>query len=276
MAEDADDEVLGFLYLELAHPLVVTAVLQRAALNGSFLVSISSGLAPDLQELLRLRQEDICSHPEIFDHLEENPELSRYSRRWITEYREHLLPREQPVERERAKEEATKEESAEALPDPEVQRAVTEAAAEVPADGEVDDQTGLSEVQIRSLPVGIRVKLTFGAPKSLRGILLRDHNPQVAVAALTNGSISGSEIDELAAQRNVVQEVLSMIALNPCWVRRYGTLSALVRNPRTSEGLSQRLLPRLTVRDLRYVFNDVGLSQAVRLQAKRIFSAKTG
>ena len=148
--------------------------------------------------------------------------------------------------------------------------------AEVPPDGEIDDQTGLSEVQIRSLPVGIRVKLTFGAPKSLRGILLRDHNPQVAVAALTNGSISGSEIDELAGQRNIVQEVLSMIAMNQRWVRRYGTLSALVRNPRTPEGLSQRLLPRLAVRDLRYVYSDVGLSQAVRFQAKRIFSAKTG
>ena len=61
VVEDAEDEVLRFLCSELAHPLVVTAVLQRAALNGSFLVSISSGLAPDLQELLLLRQEDICT-----------------------------------------------------------------------------------------------------------------------------------------------------------------------------------------------------------------------
>ena len=60
--------------------------------------------------------------------------------------------------------------------------AAVESAREQPASGEVDtEQTKLSEGQIRTLSIPARLKLARGASRSLRAILIRDSNTQVAL-----------------------------------------------------------------------------------------------
>jgi hypothetical protein len=246
---------------------LVEAILRRRDVPRDLLAALARRLSADLQEILLLRQDAIVEHPEILRALELNPGVSAYSLRRIQEYREHLLPQERPavpVEPVPLELDLTPEEWAEVQL---VQRTI-------PREGEVDDRTGLSEGQIRALPVPIRMKLTRGAARSLRGILLKDANPLVAVSVLLNSAFSEDEIEQIASSRTVVEEVLSAIARKREWVSRYNVALNLVRNPRTSVGIGVRLCARLSVRDLKPLARDRNVSEAVRSTADRLYKIK--
>ena len=188
-------------------------------------------LDPDRQEILLLRQDAIVADPEILEALATNPELSTYSRRRIREYREHLV-RVERVEDEAA---AAGEIDIDEISDEEVQEAI-EVAKDAPADGELETVTGLTESQLKTLPVPIRLKLARGATRALRNILVRDSNPQVATSVLKFNPIADSEIEQIAASRTVCDEVLDVIARDRKWTRKYPIVNTLVRNPRRPWG----------------------------------------
>jgi hypothetical protein len=246
---------------------LLEAILRRRDVARELLAAMARRLPSDLQEILLLRQDAIVEHPQILAALEENPRVTSYALRRIQEYREHLLPQERAApapEPMPAEVELTPEEWAE------VQRV----QQTVPREGDVDDRTGLSEGQIRALPVPIRMKLTRGASRSLRNILLKDSNPLVAVSVLHNSAFSDDEIEQISSSRTVVEEVLSAIARKREWVARYNVAANLVRNPRTSVGIAVRLCARLSVRDLKPLGRDRNVSDAVRATADRLYKIK--
>lgn len=269
-------DFLTYLSQETGHRQVVEAVLARRELDPALLVNLASSLPEELQEMLFLRQDDLRQHPEILDAFEVNPALSAYSRRMIAEYRQHLVVRERHPDRARQDVQVAKElEERDSSRREEIEEAVRE-LPESSEDGEGDGRSGgLSEVEIRALNVGLRTKLTFGASRSLRAILIRDNNPLVAVGALKNGTISELEVEQICNARNILPEVLAAIAGNRRWLGRYGVLVAVVRNPLTPDGLALRLLPRLAVKDLRALSLDRSASQAIRTLARRTYVHKT-
>lgn len=266
----APREVLVWFARARHEPDVLEAVLRRRDVPRELLAELAEKVPARVQEVLLLRQDAILERPEILDSLERNPDLSAYSRRRIGEFRTHLLPRR-------------KEPPAEAADEPEARRGqepsdeeVLEAIEQVhgqPAgsSAELDHQTGLSEVQVRLLPVPIRRKLARGASKTLRSILIRDPNPHVAVAALSEGGLSDGEAEQVAANRSVVGEVLEEIARRRDWVSKPKIMSALVHNPRTPAGVAVRLLPRVPARELASLAKDHNVSSAVRTQAARLY-----
>lgn len=245
-------------------PMVLEAILRRRDAPPQLLADMGRRLSPSLQEVLLLRQDAILERPQILRALEDNPSLSTYSRRRIGEYREHLLPREEPQAAREEVAEATDEEVAEAI----------EIARRTPAGGEVDVQTGLSDVQVRSLPLPVRRRLARGASRSLRVILVKDRNPQVAVAALGDGGLADGDVEQIAGSRAVLGEVLEEIGRHREWVTKYKIAHALVHNPRTPPGVAVRLLPRLSVRELGLLVRDHNVSSAVRSQAERLYKMK--
>ncbi len=266
LREGIDNRVVAFLARTFGHPIVVEAILRLRTVDRRILEEMAEHLEPELQEVLLVRQDAIVEEPGILDALERNPELSSYARRRIAEYRQHLLPgkRETAEELTRRSEELTEEEVDEAM----------QLAAEQPAHGEVDEMTGLSESQIRSLPVPVRLKLSRGAPRTLRGILIKDTNPVVATSVLQYNPMSDAEVEQIAHSRTVVDEVLEAISKNRSWIRKYPVVLALVRNPRTPIGIAVRLTPRLSVRDLRALSRDRNVSNTVRANAQRLYKMK--
>jgi len=265
LERQASAEALTFFAEESSHPALLEAILRRRDVPRHLLIRLARRLPPDLQEMLLLRQDAIVEEPAILEALEENPQLSSYSARRIAEYREHLLPRQRTVP---------------ALPDYEemdeeaLQREI-EAARELPPAGEFEEErTKLTEGQIRGMPVPARLKLTRGAPRALRGILLRDSNPQVAVSVITNNSLSDQEVEQTANNRSVVEEVLVTIARKREWIGKYNVAKALVRNPRTPLGASMRLITKLSVRDLRELGRDRNIPDALRSTALRLYRIK--
>lgn len=267
VVDGADAEWLELLIEKLPHPTVLEAILSRRQLPASVLVRLAGWLPADLQDVLLLRQEDIRQHPAILEALSANPYLSPNSERIIGEYRDYLLP-------ERPKERLPTEAEVDAITPEEVEEAIAEVASTVAERGEYEESTGLTESQIRSLPVTIRFKLAFGASRTLRNILLRDPSPQVAVTALTRSAISEREIEQLCRNRTIAEEVLTEISLHREWVGKYRIQLGLVRNPRTPIAISMRLLPRLAARDLRVLGVDRNLPDPVRGQARRLYRQK--
>lgn len=272
LAVDAGIEELGYFAQEADHPQVLEALLRRRDIPRALLVTMAPRLDPVLQEILILRQDAIVEEPTILDALENNPRLDTYARRRIGEYRQHLLPREAaavPAEAP-AGEEAAEDEAGEE----EVRAAIVEVSAE-PAEGELDESTGLTEGQIRLLPVPVRLRLSRGASRTLRGILVRDTNSRVALSVLRNNALAEEEVEQIARSRVVMEEVLEEVARRREWVGRHGILNALVNNPRTPVAISMRLLPRLGVRDLRAISRSHNVPDAVKRSARQMYQTKT-
>ncbi|HEX2163175.1 MAG TPA: hypothetical protein VHM02_04445, partial [Thermoanaerobaculia bacterium] len=158
--------------------------------------------------------------------------------------------------------------------DEEMRLALAAAAAAPPGEGEREASTGLTEAQVRMLPVPARIKLARGAPRSLRQILIRDPHPVVARAVLAGNAFSDQEVEGIASNRSVDEEVLAEIARRREWIAQYRVALALVKNPRTPLALAVRLVPRLSVRDLRLLSLDRNVPDPVRSTAQRLYRIK--
>src|SRR5262245_9011532 len=192
LERQAGEEVLSFFAAEAEHPLLIETILRRRDVPRPLLIDLALRLPADLQEILILRQDAILDEPAILDALERNPQVSGYIQRRITEYREHLLPqarRPAPAPAPGPHEE---------LSDEELAVVMEQVRQQAPTEGEVETQTGLSEGQIRMLPVPARLKLARGAGRQLRAFLLRDTNPQVALVALLGNPLSDQEVEQAA------------------------------------------------------------------------------
>ena len=265
LERQAGPEALIFFAEESSHPMLLEAIVRRRDVPRHLLIRLARRLPPDLQELLLLRQDAIVEEPVILEALEENPQLSSYSSRRIAEYREHLLPRQRTVPALPEYEEIDEEE---------LQREI-ELARQLPEMGEFEEErTRLTEGQIRGMPIPARLKLTRGAPRALRGILLRDSNPQVAVSVIINNSLSDQEVEQTANNRSVVEEVLVAITRKREWVNKYNVTRALVHNPRTPLASSMRLITKLSVRDLRDLGRNRNIPDALRSTALRLYRIK--
>jgi len=267
LAQAAGPAELAFFAAEVSHPLIVETILRRRDVPRQLLVDLARRLPGDLQELLLLRQDAIVEEPAILNALEENRQLTPYTQRRINEYREHLLPQRSAAVR------VALVEAAERLTDQELAAAI-EAVRGVPVEGEIEDTTGLSEGQIRMLTVPQRLRLTRGASRVMRQILLRDPNAQVAVAVLTHNNFSEQEMEQVVRSRSVLEDVLLEVAKRREWVARYSICRALISNPKTPVAISVRLLPKMSVRDLRLVSRDRNVADAVRSSATRLYTIK--
>lgn len=267
LERQAGEDVLSFFALHASHPRLLETILRRRDVPRRLLVDLARRLPPDLQEILVLRQDAILEEPEILSALEANPQLSGYVQRRILEYREHLLPRE------RTRPAPEPEGPVEEMDDASLDAALKEVRG-LPAEGEIEEKTGLSEGQIRMLPVPARLKLARGAPRTLRQFLMRDTNPQVACAALLFNNLSDQEVEQAAASRSVQEEVLAAISKKREWIQRYPVMKALIQNPRTPLPTALKYVPRLSVRDLRDLAKDRNVPDAVRTMALRLYRIK--
>ncbi|HJX29418.1 MAG TPA: hypothetical protein VJ885_16035, partial [Thermoanaerobaculia bacterium] len=264
LERQANDQVLSFFASESEHPLLLETILRRRDVPRPLLMDLARRLPADLQEILILRQDAILEEPAILDALERNPQVSGYIQRRIAEYREHLLPQaRRPVPSTDVEE----------ISDQELAQAIEVVRAQTP-EGEVETETGLSEGQIRLLPVPARLKLARGASRTLRTILLRDNNSQVALAALFSNPLSDQEVEQAAASRSVVEEVLGAIARRREWVSRYNVAKLLIMNPRAPLAITIKLIPRMSVRDLREISRSKSVPDAVRSTALRLYRIK--
>ncbi len=130
--------------------------------------------------------------------------------------------------------------------------------------------------RIMKMGVKDRVKLGMKGDREARNILIRDPNRLVSSAVVNNPRISEQEVENIAAMRSISEEILRQIASNRQWARSYTIMHSLAKNPRTPIANSISIMSRLQLRDLAALTKNRNVSDAVRRQALRLHSARTG
>ncbi|MCU1246264.1 MAG: hypothetical protein JWN02_2174 [Acidobacteria bacterium] len=261
------------------------AVLESLIRNRGFpdqaIIELARQGAANVQEVIVINQARIIRTPAILDALLENPRLTADVRRRALETREEFFDkkaRAQQVADEAAEEEELANISLEAIADLLEKAALEPDAPTVLELSEADrsDPKKLSLLtRILAMNVSEKVQLAFKGDKSVRMILVRERNRLVSSSTMRNPRMTENEVEMIAGMRNVEEEVLRLIGMKREWVSKYPIAIALVRNPKAPVGVVLPLINRLTLRDLKGLKDDKGVSEAVRTAAKRLFLARS-
>jgi hypothetical protein len=122
---------------------------------------------------------------------------------------------------------------------------------------------------LSSLSIAQRLKLATKGTREQRGQLIRDSNRIVATAVLTSPKLTESEVEAFAKMGNVSEDVLRIIGTNRNWLKNYGIVHAVTRNPKTPTGISMQLMHRLTEKDIKMLTTDRNVPEALRQAARR-------
>ena len=96
----------------------------------------------------------------------------------------------------------------------------------------------------------------------------------MAAAVLSSPKLTESEVETFSKMANVSEDVLRTIAMNRSWVKNYGVISGLTKNPKTPPGISMQMLQRLNERDLKMLVIDRNVPESVRLAARKFLRPK--
>jgi hypothetical protein len=139
-------------------------------------------------------------------------------------------------------------------------------AVEAAAEGE-EAQTALQ--RIANMTIAQRIALAMKGNREERAILIRDPNRIVTAAVLSSPKMNDTEVAAIAKMQNVSEDVLRTIASNRAWLKNYGVVLAVVKNPKTPVAMSMNLMARLIEKDLKLLSTDRNVPDALRTQARR-------
>lgn len=252
--------------------------LREAALqNTSTLDADISRLAPalpvELAELVVINQTRLLRSTPLLEAIESNPKLNNDQKRRLFELRETFRigaleappsppPAPAPVE-------AAPPPELEA-PEPPPPTSDGEAVARYLTEEEQQETEKVSAVQrLYRLNTADKVVTALKGGREERAILVRDPNRIVSTAVLGSPRVTDSEIEAFAAMKNVSDEILRQIGTHREWMKRYGVVSNLVRNPRTPLAISLGMVARLNPRDLKNISVDRNVPEVIRKQAQK-------
>jgi hypothetical protein len=137
---------------------------------------------------------------------------------------------------------------------------------EEPKDGKASK---LEPKILAGLPIKKKVKLASKGTREQRAQLIRDPNKLVAAAVLSSPKLTEAEVESFAKMANVTEEVLRVIGNNRTWLKNYGVVLGLVKNPKTPPAISMQLLQRISERDMKMLAVDRNVPEALRLAARK-------
>ena len=219
-----------------------------------------------MQDIIVTNQVRLLEAPVIVERLFENPRLSPEIRRRADEFlEEFFLKKEREMDAELAAQAAA----------PEV------VTPEAPAPAPQEDEPELSEDDKKSLFARVsvmtvvqKIRLAYRGNKEERMFLVQDRNRLVSSAALKSPKTRDADAETIANMKSVSEDVLRGIAFRRDWMRHYGVLRALVRNPRSPIDVTLGLVMKLNAKDMKTLAGDRNVPEAVRATARREVARK--
>jgi hypothetical protein len=92
---------------------------------------------------------------------------------------------------------------------------------------------------------------------------------------LSSPKISEAEVESYARMANVSEDVLRIIGSNRAWLKNYGVVVGLTKNPKTPVAMSMNLMNRLNDRDLQMLSIDRNVPEPLRVAARKKIVAAT-
>ena len=129
-------------------------------------------------------------------------------------------------------------------------------------------------MMIQKMSVYQKIKLARLGNREARGLLVRDRNKVVAVAAIMSPKITENEIVSIAQSRNVSDEVLRLVAQNRQWTKAYQVKQALAANPKTPQPLAMGFVSQLQDADLFALMKSKDVPSVISIHARRLLTKK--
>jgi hypothetical protein len=123
--------------------------------------------------------------------------------------------------------------------------------------------------RLAAMTVAQRMGVAMKGSREERAILIRDPNKLVSVAVLSSPKMSEPEVESIAKMASISEEILRIISNTRAWMKRYGIVLALARNPKTPVAISMNLLSRLNDKDLRAISTDRNVPEVLRVTARQ-------
>jgi hypothetical protein len=278
-----NDAVPGRHLKYLAHATddqaVLEALIRNRALPDEVVVQLAGLADPALQEVIVINQARILRAPEILDALLSNPILSPEAYRRAVETREEFFEKRIQADLKALDEDLPDLSlSDDAIADL-LERAPDDDAPKAPPPlpaALVDDPAKISIFQrILAMTTKEKVQLAYRCGKTERMLLVRDRNKLICSAVMRNPRMTDTEVEGIATLRNVDDEVLRIIGTRRDWTVKTPIINALVHNPKTPVGVVLPLINRLTLRDLKGLKDDKGVSDVVRQMARKLFAQRS-
>jgi hypothetical protein len=111
--------------------------------------------------------------------------------------------------------------------------------------------------------------------KEMRAILIRDPNKMISASVLSSPKLTEQEVESFARMATLPEDVLRTIAQNRVWLKNYGVLLGLTKNPKTPLALSMNMMARLNTRDMAQLSVDRNVPEALRIAARKKSVAAT-
>ncbi len=127
---------------------------------------------------------------------------------------------------------------------------------------------------VQKMSVFQKIKLSRMGNKEARGLLVRDRNKIVAIAAVTSPKITDNELFSIAQSRNVSDEVIRTVSMKREVTRNYKVKLALVTNPRCPQATAMKFVNYLQDKDLRMLMKSKDVPTVVSAHARRILTKK--
>jgi len=262
-------------------PGVLELIVRHSETSDAVLIRLARDAAGDVQEALVVNQKRLLANPELIAALESNPHLTPESRRLLAEMREEFF--EKVARRQAAQEEATAHEAraAEAVRESaaaEAAEAELEAGRAAEAADEDEELTPERRMALHQrlayMTVAQRIDAATKGTREERRVLITSVLKPVWEAVLKSPFLTDVELEAFASMRNVDEEVYRRMAAKSDWVRKYGVVLALIRNPKVPPEVGMSLVKFLRLRDLKAVMNDRNLPEPVRIVARKLYIVK--
>jgi hypothetical protein len=157
----------------------------------------------------------------------------------------------------------------------EIDEPLLDAGGEAVEEESEDRESGVQQLAAMTFPQ--RLKAAMKGTREMRAVLIRDPNKLIASSVLSSPKVSVPEIESFARMQNVSEDVLRIIGSNRAWLKSYGVVLGLSKNPKTPLGMALTLMQRLTTKDLAKLSVDRNVAEALRIAArKRVVAAQSG
>jgi hypothetical protein len=245
---------------------VLEPLIRHKSVSDETLAWLAERIEGPMQDILVTNQVRLLEAPVIVERLFENPRLSPEIRRRADEFLEEFFlkkEREQDALLAAAAEQPAKD------------------AEPAPAPAPEEEEPELSEDEKKSLFARVavmtvvqKIRLAYRGNKEERMFLVQDRNRLVSSAALKSPKTREADAETIANMKSVSEDVLRGIAFRRDWMRHYGVLRALIRNPRSPIDVTLGLVLKLNAKDMKTLSQDRNVPEAVRSTARREVARK--
>jgi hypothetical protein len=141
---------------------------------------------------------------------------------------------------------------------------------------EEEHQSSSLHGTIGRMKLSQKIRLATIGSREAIGILVRDANRLVHMAAVNNPRLQYNDIKQMAGNKSMPDGVIRFISMNRDWTSKYEVMVSLVNNPKTPLDKALTFMNALRTNDLRQLQTNRNVSNQIARNAKALMTKRLG